>query len=121
MLLKIDDFFFNYNESDIDNIQHQLTANWNSQKRLGNHRHTQRDGLWDESISFSGKLLMKSVNALSEFEELFKKQTPVRATFGTGESYMIVIEKLTRTKKEFLKDGKYRSQEYSISIKRYFE
>jgi len=121
MLAKIEDFLFDLGDIDIESIQHQLSFNWNRRKRIGNHQHTQRDGLWEESISFSGKLMMKSVNALKDFEDLSKEQKPVRITFGTGESYMITIDSLSRTKKGFFKDGKYRYQEYSISMQRYFK
>ncbi len=121
MILKIATFVFNLNDTDIDSIQHQLSFGWNRQQRVGNHQHTQRDGLWSESINFAGKLVMKSVSSLNDFEEIAKKQLPVRITFGTGESYQVTIDSLSRTKSGFLKDGKYRYQEYSISLQRYFK
>jgi len=121
MLAKIDDFLFDLNKNDIDSIQHQLSLTWNRQTRLGNHQYTQREGSWEETLSFGGKLLMQSVNALKEFEDLVKTGKPVRLTLGTGESYEVTINSLDRTKKSFLKDGKYRHQEYSISLQRYFK
>lgn len=121
MLAKIENFLFNLNDTDIASITHKLSFNWNKQKRMGNHQYTQSDGMWEEDITFSGKLILKSINALKEFEDKAKEQKPVRITFGTGESYMITIESIDRTKSGFLKDGKYRYQEYSISMQRYFE
>lgn len=121
MLAKIDDFLFELNGIDIQSITHQLSFGWNKQKRIGNHQHIQREGLWEESVAFSGKLIIKRIDALKEFEDKAKEQKPVRITFGTGESYMIIIENISRTKSGFLKDGKYRYQEYSISMQRYFE
>jgi len=121
MLAKIKDFTFDLNEVDIANIQHELSFNWSTQKRQGNHQYTQRDGLWEETVKFSGKLIIKSVDALKEFEDEAKKQEPMRITFGTGESYEVVIKKINRTKSGFIKDGKHRYQEYSISMQRYFK
>lgn len=77
--------------------------------------------LSEESVTFSGKLIMRSVNALKDFENMAKEQKPVRLTLGTGESYQVTIESLNRTKSGFLKDGKYRYQEYSIPLQRYFK
>lgn len=121
MLAKIDESLFEFNKVDIANMQHRLSFDWNRQKRLGNHQHTQSSGKWEEAIMFTGKLIMKSVNALSDFEEMAKEKKPVRITFGTGESYEITIDTISRTKSGFLKDGKYRFQEYSISMTRYFK
>jgi len=121
VLAKIESFLFDLNDTDIESIEHQLSFGWNTQKRLGNHQYIQSDGMWEEAIKFSGKLVMKSVNVLKEFEDKAKEQKPVRITFGTGESYMITIDSINRTKRGFLKDGKYRYQEYSISMQRYFE
>jgi phage protein U len=62
-----------------------------------------------------------SVNSLDAIEDMAKEQLPQRLTFGTGKSYKIVIDNISRTKSGFLKDGKYRYQEYSISMQRYFQ
>lgn len=121
MLAKIDDFLFEINDTDIQSIEHQLSFVWNTTKRIGNHQYLQQDGMWSESIKFSGRLILKSINALKEFEDKAKEQKPVRITFGTGESYLIVVDSIGRTKSGFFKDGKYRYQEYSISMQRYFE
>jgi len=121
MLAKIEGSLFELNEKDIESIQHELTLPWNRQTRLDNHQYTQREGSWEEKITFGGKLLMQSVHALKEFEDLTKEQRPVRLTLGTGESFDVVINTLSRTKKGFTKDGKYRYQEYSISLQRYFK
>lgn len=120
MLAKIDSFLFELNDTDIEKIEHQLSFEWNTQKRLGNHQYTQSDGMWEESVKFNGKLVLKSVNIFKDFEDKAKEKKQVRITFGTGESYMIVIDGISRTKSGFLKDGKYRYHEYSISMKRYF-
>jgi len=121
MLAKIESFVFDLNNKDIQSISHQLSLGWNKQKRVGSHTYTQRDGLWEESISFNGKLILKSVNILKNFEDMAKEQKPVRLTLGTGESYQITIESLNRSKSGFLKDGKFRYQEFSITMQRYFK
>ena len=120
MLAKLGDFVFEMNDTDIKTITHQLSFGFNRQKRLGNHSYTQSDGLWEESISFSGKLILKSVNTLKSFEGMAKEKKPLRLTLGTGESFMVTIESISRTKSGFFKDGKFRYQEYSISLQRYF-
>lgn len=121
MLAKINDFLFELSKVDIESIQHQLSFGWNRQQRLGNHQYTQSSGKWEESIYFSGKLIMKSVNALRDFEDMAKEKKPVRMTFGTGESYLVTIETIDRTKSGFIRDGKYRYQAYSASMQRYFK
>jgi len=121
MLAKIDSFVFDLNNKDIQTISHQLSFGWDKQKRLGSHVYTQRDGLWEENITFTGKLILKSVNILKEFEDMAKEQLPVRLTLGTGESYKITIESLSRSKSGFMKDGKFRYQEFTISMQRYFK
>lgn len=121
MLAKINDFLFDLNGNDIERIQHQLTFEYNRQKRIGNHQHTQSTGKWEEVVTFSGKLIMKSINALKDFEAMAKEKKPVRITFGTGESYEVTIDTMSRTKSGFMKDGKHRYQEYSISMTRYFK
>ncbi len=121
MLAKINDFLFELNKTDLESIQHQISFKWDRQDRSGNHNHTQSTGKWEESIVFSGKLLMQSVNILKDFEDMAKEKKPVRLTLGTGESYLITIDSLSRSKSGFLKDGKYRYQEYSIQLQRYFK
>lgn len=121
MLAKIGSFVFDLNNKDIASISHQISIGWNKQNRLGNHQYTQKDGKWEEGISFSGKLILKSVNILKDFEDMAKDGKPVRMTLGTGESFKIVIESVSRTKSGFFKDGKFRYQEYSISMQRYFK
>jgi phage protein U len=121
MLAKLNDYLFELSKTDIESIQHQISFGWNRQSRSGNHKHTQSEGEWEESIVFSGKLLMKSVNIFKDFEDMAKEKKPVRLTLGTGESYLVTIDSLNRTKSGFLKDGKYRYQEYSIPMQRYFK
>jgi phage protein U len=121
MLAKVGSFIFDINNKDIQSIAHQLSFGWNRQSRLGNHNYTQKSGKFEESISFSGKLILKSVSTLKAFEDMAKEQKPQRLTLGTGESYKITIDSISRTKSGFLKDGKFRYQEYSISMQRYFQ
>ena len=121
MLAKVGEFIFDLNNKDISAISHQLSFEWYKQKRIGNHTHTQQSGKWEESISFSGKLLLKSKSILKDFEEMAKEQIPVRLTLGTGESYKVTIENVSRTKSGFFKDGNFRYQEYSITMGRYFK
>jgi phage protein U len=121
MLAKLNDFLFELSKTDLESIQHQISFKWNRQDRAGNHQHTQKAGKWEESITFSGKLIMQSTNALKDFEDIAKEQKPVRLTLGTGESYLVTIDSLSRMKSGFLKDGKYRYQEFSIPMQRYFK
>ncbi len=121
MLAKVGDFVFDLNNKDIISLTHQISLKWNKQKRLGNHQYIQKDGEFEETISFNGKLILKSVNILKSFEDMAKEAKPVRMTLGTGESYMVVIEDISRSKSGFFKDGKFRYQEYSISLQRYFK
>ena len=121
MLAKVGEFIFDLNNKDIADISHQLNFPFDTQKRIGNHEYTQKRGQWEEDVNFNGKLILKSVNILKEFEDMAKEQLPVRLTLGTGESYKVTIKSMSRTKSGFLKDGKFRYQGFSIAMRRYFE
>lgn len=121
MLAKIGNFVFDFNNKDIDSISHQLNIGWDRQQRQGNHTYTQKSGTWEEETTFKGKLVLKSVRVLDDFENAIKEGKPIRLTLGTGESYEVAIDNLTRTKSGFLRNGGFRFQEYSIKMQRYFK
>lgn len=121
MLAKIDQFTFELNKKDIAKIRHRFDFGWEHIARIGDHDYTQSSGAWKERISFDGKLIMKSVSSMNDLEALAKQKQPLRLTLGTGESFMIVISSLERTKSEFIKSGEYRVQKYKISLERFFE
>lgn len=120
MLAKIGESIFELNEADIQSISHSVTIGWNRSKRIGTHEIAQKDGTWEESVTFEGRLVLKSIDTLKNFEEEAKAGKPLRITLGSGESFEAVIESYSKTKSGFFKDGAYRYQSYSITIKRYF-
>ncbi len=119
MICKIDEFLFDVR--DTETLTHQLSFDWADRKRLGNSPLRQATGAWDEEITIEGKLLVRSVKALDDFENIAKEKKPVRLTLGTGESFKVVITSISKSKKDFFKDGKFITQEFSISLKRWFE
>ncbi len=119
MICKIDEFLFD--ARDTRSLSHELGFDWADRKRLGNHPLRQAVGAWDEEIAIEGRLLARSVRALDDFENLAKAKVPLRLTLGTGESFMVVVASISKRKKEFLKDGKFITQEFRVLLKRWFE
>lgn len=106
---------------DTDSLRHEILFSWSERKRLGNHPLRQATGIWDESITIEGRLLASSVRALDSFEQMAKSKEPLRLTLGTGESFMVVAVSISKRKRDFLKEGKFITQEFSVSLKRWFE
>ena len=119
MICKIGEFLFE--ARDTDTLRHELSFDWTERKRLGNAPLRQATGKWDEEIALEGRLMVRSVKALDEFEELARSKKPVRLTLGTGESYMVVITTISKSKKRFHNDGYFIEHDFSIALKRYFE
>lgn len=121
MLAKIDKFFFEIDKTDIQKISHRINFGWSQVDRIGGHFYTQAHGQWEETVEFSGRLLMQSVSTVKDLIETAKAKAPVRLSLGTGESFMVVIDAIEQEKSSFLRQGEFRVQEYRITIKRYFE
>lgn len=121
MLAKIGEFTFEFGSTDLDTIRHRFSFAWRKHERLGKSPTYQATGSWEEEITLDGQLVMKSVRTLEPFEAMAKAKEPVRLTLGSGESYMVIIDGLERSKSGFTTKGLFRKQSYSISIKRYFE
>ncbi len=115
------DYWFFFEILEVDEISHQLNFDWAKTKRLGNHQKIQKVGSWEENISVKGTLIVKDVRRLYLFEELFKLKKPIRFTLPTGESFFVVIDKLSKTKSSYLKDGLHLKQDYSIELDRVFD
>jgi len=114
-------FAFRFELLETQEISHSLNFNYIKLQPLGGYVQHQSTGEWEENISLSGTLVVESVNRLQLFEILAKFKVPVRFTVPTGESFMVVIMAMRKTKKEFVFGGGFVRQEYNIEMERNFD
>lgn len=115
------DFFFPFEILEVESISHELTFGWNKIATISSFPKHQAIGEWEEGITLNGTLVVESINRLYRFEEIAKLKEPVRFTVPTGESYFVVITKISKNKKDFVINGKFIRQEYSVIIERFFD
>jgi len=114
-------FAFQFELLGMGEISHSLNFNYIKLQPLGGYVKHQSTGEWEENISLNGTLVVESVNRLKTFELLAKFKVPVRFTVPTGESFMVVITSMRKTKRDFLFGGGFVRQEYNIEIERNFD
>jgi len=114
-------FFYQFHVLETDEISHDINFYWVKTERLGGHKIAHQVANWDESITLRGTLIVKNTRRLFLFEEVAKLKQPIRFTLPTGESHMVIITRLSKTKSTFLKSGLYVKQGYSIEMERYWE
>jgi len=102
-------------------IAHSPSQEWASKTRIGNNPARFKVGFWDESISFSGVIALESNNYLDNLKELIKIAKPVSLIIANLVYAMVIIEQIDFTKSIFLKDGTHIKEEFTISLKRYFD
>jgi len=119
MLGMIDDFKFEMNETEFDKISHEISFDWAESKRIGNHAKLQAIGKSNESFTFSGVLLLKSVNSFDDLIEIGSRQKPVVLSFVNASSIKVVILKIKRDMSLFLKTGEFVKQGFNIELKRW--
>lgn len=119
MLGMIDDFKFEMNKTEFDAISHEISYEWAESKRIGNHLKLQAVGKANESFSFSGILLLRSVNSFDALLSIASKQKPVVLSFINASSIKVVIVKIKRDMSLFLKSGEFVKQGFSVELKRW--
>jgi len=102
-------------------IAHSLVQEWASKTRIENNKARFSVGSWDEGISFSAVVALENNNYLDDLKNLIKRAKSVALVIGNVVYAMVVIEQLDFTKSIFLKDGTHIKEEFTISLKRYFD
>lgn len=99
---------------------HSLSQKWQSMSRIGNNPALFANGLWDESISFSGEIMLENNTYLNDLKNLIKAKKPVSLVIADVIYAMVVIESIEFTKSIFLANGVHIKEEFSVKLKRYF-
>lgn len=102
-------------------IAHSLSQEWTTKSRIANNPARFATGKWDESVTFSGVVVLEKNNYLDGLKNLLKNAKPVTLVIADIVYSMVVIEQLDFAKSIFLKDGTHIKEEFTISLKRYFD
>lgn len=116
MLALIDYYFFDIKGTDITEIEHDLTFGFEKTSRLKNFDVYQKTGKYEEDISFSGDLICESQYQLTLFEEMAKTGDERTMVLGDGTCRTVLINHINKKKSNFLTDGKFLRQEYTVNI-----
>jgi phage protein U len=120
MLGMIDSFKFETNKTEFNAISHEISFNWVQTTRIANHAKLQVVGKANENFTFSGVLILKSVNSFDELIAIASRQKPVVLSFVNEASVKVVILKIKRDMNIFLNTGEFIKQGFSIELKRWY-
>lgn len=104
-----------------DNIAHSLSQEWSTKSRIGNNPARFTNGKWDESVSFSGTVILEKNSYLDGLKNLVKEAKHITLIIGNIVYAMVVIEEIVFTKSIFLTNGTHIKEDFTISLKRYFD
>lgn len=104
----------------LDSVVHAISQQFESKTRLGNSPYRMAGGRWDESISFSGKVILKPNNNLDDLKQLVKDAIPVTLVLANVVYALVLLEEISFTKSHFLPGGEHISEEFSVKMLRYF-
>ena len=104
-----------------ESIAHSISQEWATKTRIGNNPARFAIGKYDESICFTGAVLLEKNNYLDDLKNLVKDAKPVTLVIADIVYAMVVIEQIDFTKSIFLRDGKHIKEEFTINLKRYFD
>ncbi|MEM5557318.1 phage tail protein [Aliarcobacter cryaerophilus] len=104
-----------------ESIAHSISQEWATKTRIGNNPARFAIGKYDESVSFTGAVLLEKNNYLDDLKNLVKDAKPVTLVIADIVYAMVVIEQIDFTKSIFLRDGKHIKEEFTINLKRYFD
>ncbi len=103
------------------NIAHSISQEWTTKTRIGNNPARFAQGKWDETISFTGEIVLQNNRYLDDLKNLVKLSKPVTLVIADIIYAMVILEKIDFVKSIFLKDGTHIKEEFIISLKRYFD
>jgi len=116
MLALIGDFEFTVEETSFDTFNTSITYEFTTIEKIGKHNGYQDLGKYEQRDTISGELIVKSQRALDEFENMAAKKEPITISFSTGVAYTVLIFTIQKSKKNFLRDGAFLKQSYSIEL-----
>lgn len=114
------DYFFSMDRADYQNIKEKISANWNRVNRLGSNVLHQKTNGWEETISMSGVLILKSTGELEELKNIVKKGIPVTLVLpGTWEIFRVVVLDIDIEKDVFIGQGVEVRKKFTLNMERY--
>lgn len=103
-----------------DKITHNISQVWDTKTRIGANPARFAQNSWDESITFNGNAVLKGDLYLDGLKKIAKDKKPVSFVVGDSIYAMVIIENIEFSKSIFLTDGKHVKEEFSVTLKRYF-
>lgn len=104
-----------------ESIAHSISQEWATKQRIGNNPARFAIGKWDESISFTGSIVLEKNNYLDDIKNLLKNAKPITLIIADVVYAMIIIENIDFNKSIFLTDGTHIKEDFTINLKRYFD
>ena len=121
MLCSLGEFIFEVGGVEFEKLNKTIKFNFSKIDRIGMNPTYQSTKGYEESFTISGKLIQKSNSSLKKLEDIAKKKQAIRLTLGSGESLMVLIESIGEGRSGFLKDGHYLKNDFSVSLKAFYE
>ena len=116
----IHNYFFSMDGADYQSIKEKISANWNRVNRLGSNVLHQKTNGWEEAISMSGVLILKSTGELEELKNIVKDGTPVTLVLpGTWEIFRVVVLDIDIEKDVFIGQGVEVRKKFTLNMERY--
>lgn len=116
MLASIDDFMFEVDKNGFDSLNRVLEFRYSNAQRIGNFDSFQAVGKYEESIDFSGTLILKKQGELNEFENMAKQKKVRLLSFANGTAKRVIIKTINLNRSNFLNNGAFLKQGFTISL-----
>lgn len=121
MLGMIDDFPFEMNKTEFQQVSHTIEYGWVKSNRIANHPKHQAVRKSDEQIKFSGTLILQSIKAFDELKAIADKHEPVVLSWVENSSVLVVINIISKDMSRFLNTGEYIEQGFNIELERWYK
>ncbi len=121
MLGMLGDFEFKMNKVEFQQVSHTIQYGWVKSNRIANHPKHQAVRKSDESLKFTGTLILQSVKAFDDLKAAADKHEPIVLSWVEHDSVLVVINKISKDMKRFLDTGEYIEQGFSIELERWYK
>lgn len=117
---KIGNFSFYMNKNDYQSISKKIEANFNSYKPIDGQETLNTNGGYTQTVDLQGVLVVEPLDSLTTLENYCKDRKALRFT-TLNHDLDVVITFLNITQKNFVTNGNYTVQEYSLSLKEVYD
>ena len=116
MLCQLEDFIFESDGVNLENIKRSLSFDFETTKLINDHDVWSATGKFSQSITLGGKLVAKSNGALLPLEEIAKKKEPITLAFESGKALTVVILDIETDQSLFSKNGSFLKQDFQVKL-----